>query len=95
MTELTKAQKRVLDFIQAELAASRSVPTLREIAGHFGFADHRAAAASLAALKRKFFIESDAGKAGRVLVTQPRGQSDWQHRGYRRDGTDRRDQGRG
>ena len=32
MTGLTKAQQRVLDFIQAEVHAARSVPTLREIA---------------------------------------------------------------
>jgi len=71
MTELTKAQKRVLDFVQAELAASRSVPTLREIAARFGFAGHRAAAVHLAALKRKGFIESDVGKARSLRVTSP------------------------
>lgn len=71
MTGLTKAQKRVLDFVQAELAASRSVPTLREIAARFGFAGHRAAAVHLAALKRKGFIESDAGKARSLRITSP------------------------
>jgi len=71
MTGLTKAQKRVLDFIQAELAASRSVPTLREIAARFGFAGHRGAAVHLEALKRKGFIESDAGKARSLRVTAP------------------------
>jgi repressor LexA len=71
MTELTKAQKRVLDFVQAELAASRPVPTLREIAARFGFAGHRGAAVHLAALKRKGFIESDAGKARSLRVTSP------------------------
>jgi repressor LexA len=71
MTELTKAQKRLLDFVQAELAANRSVPTLREIAARFGFASHRAAAVHLTALKRKGFIESDAGKARSLRVTSP------------------------
>ncbi|HEX5400310.1 MAG TPA: transcriptional repressor LexA [Verrucomicrobiae bacterium] len=71
MTGLTKAQKRVLDFVQAELAANRAVPTLREIAARFGFAGHRAAAVHLAALKRKGFIESDAGKARSLRITLP------------------------
>jgi repressor LexA len=71
MTGLTKAQKRVLDFVQAELAASRSVPTLREIAARFGFAGHRGAAVHLAALKRKGFIDSDAGKARSLRITSP------------------------
>jgi len=71
MTELTKAQRRVLEFIQAELQAGRPVPTLREIAQRFGFAGHRAAAAHLDALKRKGFIESDPGKARSLRVTSP------------------------
>ena len=52
MTELTHAQRRVLEFVQAEVNGGRPVPTLREIAAHFGFAGHRAAAAHLDALKR-------------------------------------------
>jgi repressor LexA len=71
MTDLTKAQRRVLDFIQAGLQAGRSAPTLREIAEKFGFASHRAAAVHLAALKRKGFIESDDGKARSLRVISP------------------------
>jgi repressor LexA len=71
MTDLTKAQRRVLDFIQAGLQAGRSAPTLREIAEKFGFASHRAAAVHLAALKRKGFIESDDGKARSLRVVSP------------------------
>ena len=63
MAELTRAQQRVLDFIQAEVHAGRPIPTLREIAGHFGFLSHRAAACHLEALKRKSFLESTSGKA--------------------------------
>lgn len=71
MTGLTKAQKRVLDFVQAEQAAGRAMPTLREIAAKFGFASHRGAAIHLQALQRKGFIESDPGKARSLRVTSP------------------------
>jgi repressor LexA len=71
MQELTRAQQRVLDFIQAELYAGRPIPTLREIAGQFGFRSHRAAACHLDALKRKGFIASDPGKARSLRVTSP------------------------
>lgn len=71
MVEPTNAQRRVLEFIQAELQAGRSSPTLREIAKRFGFAGHRAAAAHLEALKRKGFIESDTGKARSLRVISP------------------------
>jgi len=68
MTELTTAQRRVLEFIRAELRANQLVPTLREIAAHFGFKGHRAAAAHLDALKRKGFVESDPGKARSLRI---------------------------
>ena len=63
MTDLTKAQGGVLEFVQTELQAGRPTPTIREIAKHFGFAGQRAAAAHLDALKRKGFVESESGKA--------------------------------
>lgn len=71
MNGLTKAQQRVLDFIQAEVNAGRLAPTLREIAERFGFKAHRAAACHLEALKRKGFIESDPGKARSLRVISP------------------------
>jgi repressor LexA len=67
----TRAQQRVLDFIQAEVYAGRSVPSLREIAQRFGFRSHRAAACHLEALKRKGFVESEPGKARSLRVTSP------------------------
>ena len=71
MTGLTKAQRRVLDFLQSETDAGRPVPTLREIAARFGFAGHRAAACHLEALKRKGFLASDPGKARSLRVISP------------------------
>ena len=71
MNELTPAQERVLDFLQAEVHAGRPIPTVREIAAQFGFRSHRAAACHLEALKRKGFIESDPGKARTLRVVTP------------------------
>ena len=71
MTELTRAQQRVLDFVQAEIHAERNVPTLREIASRFCFRSHRAAACHLEALKRKGFLESETGKARSLRITSP------------------------
>jgi len=71
MTGLTKAQRRVLDFVRIETDAGRPVPTLREIAARFGFKGHRAAACHLDALKRKGLIESEPGKARSLRVISP------------------------
>lgn len=71
MTGLTRPQQRVLDFIQGEVHAGRASPTLREIADHFGFRSHRAAACHLEAIKRKGFLESESGKARSLRVTSP------------------------
>jgi len=71
MTGLTQAQQRVLDFIEAQVLAGRTTPTLREIASRFGFRSHRAAACHLEALKRKGFIESDPCKARSLRVVSP------------------------
>lgn len=71
MTELTRAQKRVLDFVHAEQASGRPMPTLREIAAKFDFASHRGAAVHLKALQRKGFLESDPGKARSLRVVSP------------------------
>jgi repressor LexA len=71
MPNLTPAQQRVLDFLQSEAIANRPIPTLREIASHFGFRSHRAAACHLEALKRKGALESDPGKARSLRVISP------------------------
>jgi repressor LexA len=71
MNELTRAQRRILDFIRGEIHADRPAPTHREIAGRFGFRSTRAAACHLAALKRKGFIESEPGKARALRVIGP------------------------
>ena len=71
MTELTKRQRQVLDLILKWQQAEGMMPSLREIAAHFGFKSTRAVADHLDALKHKGFIESDAGKARSLRVTSP------------------------
>jgi repressor LexA len=69
MTELTKRQRQVLDFVQSVQRTGESPPTLREIAAHFGFKSSRAAADHLGALKRKGFVESSDRKARSLRIT--------------------------
>ena len=71
MTELTKRQRQVLDYIQSVQQTAGATPTLREIAAHFGFASSRASADHLVALKRKGYITSDPNKARSVRITTP------------------------
>jgi repressor LexA len=71
MTELTRAQRRVLEFIQNEIHADRPAPTHQEIANRFGYRSTRAAACHLEALKRKGFIESEPGKVRALRVITP------------------------
>lgn len=71
MIELTKRQRQVLEFVQASQREAGVMPTLREIAAHFGFRSSRAAADHLDALKRKGFIQSAPGKARALRVTSP------------------------
>jgi repressor LexA len=71
MTELTPKQQQIMDFVESEAHAGRPAPTLREIAGHFGFRSHRAAACHLEALRRKGFLQSDPGKARSLRPTSP------------------------
>jgi len=60
-----------MEFVQSEREVSGLVPTLREIAAHFGFKSSRAAADHLDALKRKGFLESDPGKVRTLRVISP------------------------
>jgi repressor LexA len=63
MPDLSEKQEAVRDFIAAELAAGRSCPTHREVAGHFGFASSYSAACHIKALIRKGALIAEDGKA--------------------------------
>jgi repressor LexA len=69
MTMLTKAQRRVLEFIQGEVRAGNPAPTHQEIADEFGFKSKRAAACHLEALKKKGALTSEPGKARSLRIT--------------------------
>jgi repressor LexA len=71
MNEPTRAQRRVLEFIQSEIHADRPAPTHQEIAERFGFRSTRAAACHLEALKRKGLIASEPGKVRALRVITP------------------------
>jgi len=68
MKELTRAQRRVLEFIQSEIRSDLPAPTHREIAERFGYRSTRAAACHLEALKRKGFLASEPGKVRALRV---------------------------
>jgi len=71
MIALTKAQRRVLEFIQSEVQSGNPVPTHQEIADQFGFKSKRAAACHLQALGKKGVLVSEPGKARSLRVTSP------------------------
>jgi repressor LexA len=71
INELTKRQRQILDFIQSVQLAGEASPTLREISARFGFKSSKAAADHVAALKRKGFVASEAGKARSLRVVSP------------------------
>jgi len=59
---LTARQREVLDFIAHFQEARGYPPTVREVAGHFGFRSPRAAHDHMKALERKGFLRSEAGR---------------------------------
>lgn len=71
MVNLTPAQQRILNFIQAEIQAGRPTPSHQEIADRFGFRSKRAAACHLEALRKKGALESQPGKARSLRVISP------------------------
>jgi repressor LexA len=63
MDALTETQRKVFDFVTAELARGRPAPTAREIAARFRYRSHRAAEDHLKVLIRKGWLVSAPGKA--------------------------------
>jgi len=71
MHELTKRQREVLNFIENTRLRDGHSPTLREIAGFFGFRSPKAAADHVTALQRKGVISGAARKARAIRVVTP------------------------
>lgn len=66
MPALTKQQRRLLEFIGAQIISTGVQPTYREIARHFGFAAQNGVVCHVTALARKGYIERVHGE-GRAL----------------------------
>lgn len=71
MLELTKRQREVMNFIEMARARDGHSPTLREIAGHFGFRSPKAAADHVTALQRKGVLAGAARKARAIRIISP------------------------
>jgi len=71
MEGLTKQQRRILDFIQTHQQTEGLVPTLREIADHFGFRSMTAAADHVRALRKKGKIAESDRRARSIKVVSP------------------------
>lgn len=63
MTELTKIQQRVFEFVRSRLAAGRSAPTQRELAAKFHWSSQNTAQCHLHAIIHKGWLVADEGKA--------------------------------
>jgi repressor LexA len=71
MADLTKRQQEVLSFIEVTRAREGHSPTLREIAGYFGFRSPKAAADHVTALQRKGVLTASAKKARALRLVSP------------------------
>jgi repressor LexA len=72
MKELTKAQKRILDFLETYAGEHGRPPTVREIGRAFGIRSPNGVAVHLAALERKGYIRRRAGIARGLEFTRRR-----------------------
>ncbi|KMY69147.1 hypothetical protein AAU61_06450 [Desulfocarbo indianensis] len=70
---LTPRQAQVLTFINDYLDEHGYPPTVREVAGHFGFRSPRAAHDHMKALQKKGFLRSTPGKPRTLELLSPKG----------------------
>ena len=71
MTQLTNRQREILDFLRQEQKSRGFVPSLREIARHFGFRSMTAAADHIRALRHKGFLAHEPRLARSHRVISP------------------------
>ena len=70
MEQLTAKQAEILEFVVDRQDATGYPPTIREIAGAFGFRSPKAASDHLSALERKGYIERVGGMARGLRVIE-------------------------
>ncbi len=68
MSQLTLRQRQVVEFIQRTQEQSAVIPTVREIAAHFGFRSTNAVRQHLRLIEQKGFLEASDGKARALKV---------------------------
>jgi repressor LexA len=71
MSEPTRKQQRILDFILKWKQSGGNSPTFQEIADHFRFRSLNSVTKHLRLLRQKGFLESDSGKARSLRITSP------------------------
>lgn len=71
MTELTRKQQRILDFILKGQQTEGATPTFQEIADQFGFRSLNSVTGHLRLLRQKGFLASVPGQARSLRVTSP------------------------
>ena len=69
---LTQRQAQVLEFIEEFTAQNGYPPTVREVAGNFGFRSPRAAHDHMKALEKKGYLRSRAGRPRALEVLHSR-----------------------
>jgi repressor LexA len=70
MTQLTPRQRAVLDYIWEQVQKRKPPPTVREIAGHFGWTSTNAVTEHLTQLARKGWIETAYYKSRGLRLTK-------------------------
>jgi repressor LexA len=68
MSEPTRKQQRILDFIQKQQQADGTTPTFQEIADEFNFRSLNSVTKHFHALRQKGFLQSDIRKARSARV---------------------------
>jgi repressor LexA len=68
MKNLTKRQQELFDYLREEIISGRPMPSVREVASHFGLRSTRTIRDHLAALERKGMIKREARKARAIRV---------------------------
>ena len=71
MAALTRRQQQILDFLQKFQQANGNMPTIKEIAAHFGFRSPNAVTSHLRLLKNKGVIQDERNKARSIRLTTP------------------------
>ena len=71
MTELTRRQRQIADYIDRSQRDGGGAPSYREIAAHFGFASPGSVVNHVRALRRKGVLPEETGQARSLRVQSP------------------------